>query len=119
MVFLSISVKDVAIVLNFKMNQVYIAENVCVNKNNLALKCQGKCYLNKKIAESNEESRERPFLEYEERNMQFNITILDIFTYQFLKLPSIQRIDYYHQIYSSSFILDIFRPPKYVCNHIF
>nr|WP_294901120.1 hypothetical protein [uncultured Pedobacter sp.] len=36
----------------FELNRNYIAENLCVNKDKPELKCHGKCFLMKKLAEA-------------------------------------------------------------------
>src|ERR1700761_7006096 len=36
----------------FELNQKYIAENLCINKNKPWLHCNGKCYFMKKIKEA-------------------------------------------------------------------
>jgi len=43
-----------SIVTYFYINQDYIAETKCENKQNIALQCKGKCYLNKKIKSQEE-----------------------------------------------------------------
>jgi hypothetical protein len=37
------------IVAYYHLNQDYIAANLCENKDNVAMNCKGKCYLNKKM----------------------------------------------------------------------
>lgn len=44
------SFKSVGPVLNYYMNQDYIAKNLCENIDKPVLKCNGKCYLAKELA---------------------------------------------------------------------
>ncbi|MFS4454650.1 hypothetical protein [Maribacter sp. 2304DJ31-5] len=40
------------------LNEDYIAEFLCINKDNIALNCNGKCYLMQKLEKQNEEKRQ-------------------------------------------------------------
>jgi hypothetical protein len=40
--------------LDYSLNQRYIASNLCENRANSEIQCAGKCYLSKKLAKSNE-----------------------------------------------------------------
>jgi hypothetical protein len=44
------------IVLEYKVNQDYIAKNLCKNRNKPKLHCNGKCQLAKKLAEDQKEN---------------------------------------------------------------
>lgn len=48
------------ILINFKINQAYIASVLCENKEKPELKCDGKCQLNKKMAEQEETEKQLP-----------------------------------------------------------
>ncbi len=48
------------IVLNHSVNQSYIIENFCENKEKPELKCNGKCHLNKQIKEDTEKKSDVP-----------------------------------------------------------
>ncbi|MBK8564320.1 MAG: hypothetical protein IPN76_13525 [Saprospiraceae bacterium] len=52
----AVSAKDVLIWSSFKLNQDFIAKTLCINRDKPEKKCNGKCQLTKKIAESKEES---------------------------------------------------------------
>ena len=54
------SFKDVFIFVSFKMNQRYIAENLCINKDNPFSDCEGSCFLKKQLSESNEDENKQP-----------------------------------------------------------
>lgn len=48
------------IMLEWKINQDYIAANYCENRAKPALKCNGKCYLKKQLAEAEDQSPVSP-----------------------------------------------------------
>lgn len=66
---LAISSKDMVIWVSFKLNQNFIARELCVNRNKPEMHCNGKCFLAKKIAEAKERkaSREAPVPEPDEQ----------------------------------------------------
>jgi len=43
--------------IGFQLNQKYIAENLCVNKNKPWLHCNGKCYFMRKIKEAQDKEK--------------------------------------------------------------
>jgi hypothetical protein len=43
----------------FKLNQQYIASNLCVNRSMPELQCNGKCYLLKKIKQAEEKEKKQ------------------------------------------------------------
>jgi hypothetical protein len=45
--------------LDYSLNQNYIAGNLCENRFNTAMHCSGKCYLSKQLAKSNENQGSR------------------------------------------------------------
>lgn len=53
------------IYLDFELRRDYIVKNLCINRDRPELKCDGKCYLSKRIAaaqEKEEQNAERQFL---------------------------------------------------------
>ncbi len=48
-------------VVEYVVNYDYIVNVLCVNKDNQALKCDGKCYLAKQIAKEAEQGNQNPF----------------------------------------------------------
>ena len=42
---------------SFKLNQTYIAATLCVNKNKPEVRCEGKCYLTKKLKQADEKEK--------------------------------------------------------------
>jgi hypothetical protein len=98
----------------FEMNNKYIAENLCINKNRPWLHCDGKCYFMKKIrqAEENEKKQET----------KDNLTKMEVSFFQepyqfaFIEpviLESHKSTFYrYNYQYRCSYLSAIFRPPK-------
>lgn len=57
-IILASSIKELAIVLSFKIQQDYIAKNLCVERDIEDSECGGCCQLNKKLTEQHEEEKE-------------------------------------------------------------
>ena len=45
------------IVAWYEYNKTYVAKNLCENRDRPALKCSGKCYLNKQLAKADAEKK--------------------------------------------------------------
>lgn len=46
--------------VGFWLNQSYIAENLCVNKDKPMMHCNGKCYLTKQLKEQQQQKQQAP-----------------------------------------------------------
>jgi hypothetical protein len=102
------------IVVSFKFNQESIAKTLCVKKEIKKNTCQGKCYLKKQLDKADEkEQKQAP------TNTKEKVEVLYCYTqmpFDFLKQVVFyekQSLGNYNTgFYISSFISDIFRPPK-------
>lgn len=65
---LGVSFQDTLTYVTFKINEEYIATNLCINKE-VDKSCHGHCQLEKKFEESNDESKKN-YLSLEERLFQ-------------------------------------------------
>lgn len=79
---LSQSLVQVGIGVYYQWNKKYIAQQLCENRNNLALGCNGHCYLVKQLkkAEENEKKQSTQIAKSQEEivcNQQFNL-VLDV-----------------------------------------
>lgn len=102
------------IVVSFKINQDKIAKTLCVKKEIKNNSCQGKCHLKKQLEQADEEEQKQAPTNTEEK---LEILYCQTHTsFSFLKATFFcenQALrNYKYDFYSSSFITDIFRPPK-------
>jgi hypothetical protein len=58
LIFLSFH-KDAVIYLSFKLNQSYIAKNLCVKKSEVHNTCCGKCYLKKQLTKDQDQEKNK------------------------------------------------------------
>jgi hypothetical protein len=101
---------DLAILISFKINQDYIAEFLCIEKDIPDSACQGCCQLEKKLDEQEEQKQELPESSNRKSEIQFFSTKNE--------LPSIpqqksrQLISMNQNNYNLLTSCRIFHPPK-------
>jgi len=106
---------NMVIIIDFNINQDYIAKVLCINKDQPEMKCNGKCHLTKELKKA-EEPKENPKTEF----VQLRNEIL--FCQHFINTKKINNIPeptktYAYQnpdFYKSDFVSDIFHPPKLI-----
>ncbi|MDQ1804875.1 hypothetical protein ACNFU2_15875 [Chryseobacterium sp. PTM-20240506] len=110
-----IVVRPLIPIMEYAVNYDYIAEVLCVNKNKPELNCNGKCYLSKELAKTND-TETAPLSKGKTSGQK----ILDIYI-----LPEITEIKntgltydhnftfIYQKNYSFLFLKHIFRPPVF------
>ena len=59
LIFLFVVSQQAVVVMHFKLNQKAITEQFCINKNKPELHCNGKCYLNKELQETENTDSEK------------------------------------------------------------
>ena len=108
---LTVSFMDLLQVAAFKINQVDITKALCINKDKPSMKCDGKCFLNKKLAASKEEKQEKPIPPPDEKSplvLNVNIPSTEI------EIRPLQKSSRFNYIlpYSISASEDIPHPPE-------
>lgn len=97
-------------VFNYIINQDYIAEYLCINKDKPMLNCDGKCYLAKMLqAEQDEKQQNLPAINLKEYPIGF-IEIVNCA----LKNPEVKiKGNFsYLNLYNNSFNQTVFHPPN-------
>lgn len=69
---------ELLILFSFKVNQDYIAKNLCVEKDVEGSTCKGCCQLEKKMHEQEEQKRELPPQQNDKQNIDFCVPIAGI-----------------------------------------
>ncbi len=94
----------------YVVNQDYIAEFLCVNKDKPMLNCNGKCFLSAQLAKENEEKKQNlPAINLQEYPIGF-IVILNIPFRKQIILPD--NFFSYINLYKPLFFQHIFHPPS-------
>lgn len=93
----------------YLVNQDYIAEFLCINKDKPELSCNGKCYLAKQLQKASEEKRNNlPAIEMKD----YPIGIIELLSFQpkTTRYSKKQRYNY-SNMYSFSYLNTVFHPP--------
>ena len=108
--YLLAMLKPVMPVFDYIINQDYIAEYLCINKDKPMLNCDGKCYLAKMIqAEQDKKKNNLPAINLKD----YPIGFVDIASYQFKNTETILKENFtYLNLYSNSFNQTVFHPPN-------
>lgn len=109
------SLTKIGILIDFKINQDFIAEVLCINREKPKSTCNGKCYLSEQIKKAEEqEEKQAPTTNKERLEVTYYCSICSfdflLNTDCFVSKRNPASID---KFYTSSFIADIFRPPKF------
>lgn len=103
------------ILVDFSINQDFIAEVLCINKDKPVLACNGKCYLSKKLKEQEEKEKEQVPSSLKEKSEIVYINSFSSVVLPGLSTSIISKLNSAYSFHSISNHLDrIFRPPKVV-----
>jgi hypothetical protein len=109
---------NVGFFIYWRVNQTFIAENLCENRNKPQMHCNGKCYLFKKMKQAEEEENAKNSLP----NAIPNFKSVDNFVFQNhdwnIEFTSLSFQKPKFTPYSSNLLIgnqnSIFRPPKFI-----
>jgi hypothetical protein len=104
------------IVVSFKFNQESIAKTLCVKKEIKNNTCQGKCHLKKQLDKADEEEQKQTPTNTKEKVevLYYHLQTPFYFFKQTIFYEKQSLGNYNTGFYISSFISDIFRPPKLI-----
>jgi hypothetical protein len=104
----------IGILIDFKINQDFIAEVLCINREKPMAMCNGKCYLSEQLKKAEEQEEKQAPTNKKER-----LEVLYYYAKSAFDFPS--NIDCFvsklnsaciDEFFTSSFIADVFHPPK-------
>ncbi len=110
---LSFQFSELLVLASFKMNQDYIAKNLCIEKDVEGSTCQGCCQLKKKMHEQQEQKKELPPQQTEKQTIDFCVHSPEL--HGGLYPSSIKRAFKLSPNYSFLKALRVFHPPKIFC----
>jgi len=95
------------------INEDYIAEFLCINKDKAELQCNGKCYLMQRLQEQNDEKKQNlPKIAMEQYPIGFVYFLAISFQTKRVLKNSIKSD--YHNLYSYLFPRNSFHPPNFI-----
>lgn len=103
--------RDLLVFAYFNINQSYIANFLCINKDKPNQECNGKCFLKIELNKQHE-NEDASFFNFEKINFNFYLA-------EFEQLPSFQivfkdkNLTFYRKMNSSLFKPRIFEPPRH------
>ncbi|SIS97238.1 hypothetical protein SAMN05421786_103504 [Chryseobacterium ureilyticum] len=102
--------------VEYAVNYDYIVNTLCVNKSKPEIHCNGKCYLSKELAKTNNDTESTPFNKVKNSGQK----ILDIYILpEIAELIITEKILFfnfsftYEAAYSFLFLKHIFKPPVF------
>jgi len=112
--FLVQSSSQLWIIISFKINQDYIAANLCINRFETIPVCKGSCFLENQLNQAQKQQQKLPDLKTKEINLFFqnNSTELQepiIFISSNISYPNLNT-----SFITSDYLNSVFRPPSYV-----
>lgn len=110
----SLSFKDLITYAHFAFNRNFIVEFLCVNLDRPEMNCKGKCYLKKSIKKNREKENNVP---NSNKDKKQNLIIFSTDLFKFHKVYKLVAKKNYCStdinVYGSSYVNDVFHPPKY------
>jgi len=112
--FFGTQLSKLSIYISFKINQDFIAEVLCINKDKPMSTCNGKCYLSKQLkAQEEKEEKQIP----KERNERVEVLFCDKLqiSYNISRCVFLEKkmpLPRYLVFNTQEFIDDVFHPPQ-------
>jgi hypothetical protein len=104
----------IGIVIDFKINQDFIAEFLCINKNKPESTCNGKCHLSDQLKKAEEEEKKQASNTIRERTEIICFCSKSSLKFRFFADRLVDGLNpvWIKDFYSFSYLTYIFRPPK-------
>lgn len=107
--------KDFFSYAHFFLNRDYISQNFCINRESPTVLCSGKCYLDKTIAQNEDQEQNLPFSKKEIQNIQPFLTVSIVALPEAVEIPRTSKLIVGQaEIYAHLFAYSIFHPPQLV-----
>jgi hypothetical protein len=105
--------RDGITIVVFKLNQNYIARNLCVNRDKPMTMCGGSCYLKKKLEKNRQEDQPYPRSQTkEDRLLEFYSCAASLAGPAHSGQDNTPFLPYHDKLFCIDFITGIFHPPK-------
>lgn len=105
---------NLGVIAYYKLNQEYIAEMLCINKEKANVACHGQCFLKKNINLTDEPTPEDTGLPATTQQVEFPLFLISELTYKLdVALKFIEGNGHYSPGSSSNHSSILFRPPAF------
>jgi hypothetical protein len=113
LLYLLAMVKPVMPIIEYYANYDYIATVLCENKDKPYLECNGKCYLEKQLKETNHQNHDHKSTIPQISLEDYPISPINYFTYQIKQLQQINSESLFvYKFSNQNFLNTIFKPPQ-------
>lgn len=111
------------VAIEWNINRDYIAQNLCINKNNPEIHCDGKCQFRKWMEtirkQENPVQRDFPYQQIEKYQFSPYENFENKASINSIELTSLSKMRYsYQSLISAKLIFDIFIPPRFLQTHL-
>lgn len=96
----------------FKINQDYIAANLCINRFEAIPVCKGSCYLEDKLNQDQKQQQKFPDLKTKEINLFCQNNSIELHTKAIIFNSYISYPTFNTSFISSAYLCSVFRPPS-------
>lgn len=97
--------------IEYQTNKEYIASVLCENRNKPEMACDGKCYLNKKVEESQKQDSHNHSLPQIDFS-KYPVSLLDYYNFPIEILDSYCKSEFYEiSTHPKNYSKGLFRPP--------
>jgi hypothetical protein len=109
------SMTKIGILIDFKFNQDFIADMLCIDREKPMSTCNGKCYLSKQLKKAEEQEEKQAPASNKERLGVIDYCSISSFDFLFYTncIASMLKPACVDEFYTSRYIADIFRPPNF------
>jgi len=108
----SLSIRDLFTYSYFVINQDFIVENFCINKDKPQLMCNGSCYLNKNLKDNQDTTDKIPNPLKEKKSTIEYLVIENLLWKTEIKIDYHSPILEKENFFSYNYLSEIFHPPK-------
>lgn len=110
---LSLTTKDLMTYAHFFINQDFISNNLCINRDKPEIMCHGKCFLKKQIQENQKQEKKIPNpVKDKSSEIVFVSETKVLIVNDLYNLKKKKKIGYCAGSYSFSYHNEIFHPPQ-------
>jgi uncharacterized protein YneF (UPF0154 family) len=103
----------IGLFVSYQLNKDYIAKVLCINRDKPQMRCNGRCYLAKKI-KAQEEREGKAAANTMKTAQELVLFCGELATFQYAALPAAeqQKLGWYRPSHPDSHLSDVFLPPR-------
>ena len=102
------------VLIIFELNKDYVARNLCKNRTKPELQCNGKCFLQRKLRETQDSEKNNSQKSAQKNLNFFTVEPPPTFSLEICLFSNsaLELFTYYNSVYFYNNLCSVFRPPK-------